>query len=324
MPWVVGIDEAGYGPNLGPLVQACVALYLPEDDLSGWETTREIFRRSNETKDDRLVVDDSKKVYTHGGFEELERTVLAITLPIMTNQQPPVIHNLFTMVSPHDNHFSNEYWYQGDALLVDESRIKVNQIACDKWMNWLTKKNVGKLLYQVHVVMPDEFNKAVDLSGSKATVLADGIIRFLQHIQEASQNPNVPNRDSPVIVTCDKLGGRNFYAPILQEAFPDGWPVAVVEGAAESRYRILNVGRDITVSFKPRADGENVCVALASMLAKYVREVCMKQFNQFWAKHVPGIKPTAGYPVDAKRFFSEIQSAMKALGLPADAVWRKK
>jgi len=30
--WVVGIDEAGYGPNLGPLVQAAVALYLPDDD----------------------------------------------------------------------------------------------------------------------------------------------------------------------------------------------------------------------------------------------------------------------------------------------------
>ena len=32
MPWVVGIDEAGYGPNLGPLVQAAVALKLPDDD----------------------------------------------------------------------------------------------------------------------------------------------------------------------------------------------------------------------------------------------------------------------------------------------------
>ena len=86
----------------------------------------------------------------------------------------------------------------------------------------------------------------------------------------------------------------------------------------------MNVGREITVTFKPRADGENVCVALASMLAKYVREVCMRQFNEFWAKHVPGIKPTAGYPVDAKRFYSEIQGAMVRLGIPADAVWRKK
>ena len=32
----------------------------------------------------------------------------------------------------------------------------------------------------------------------------------------------------------------------------------------------------------------------------------MRQFNRFWAKHVPGIAPTAVYPVDAKRFFAEI------------------
>ena len=35
MPWVVGIDEAGYGPNLGPLVQSAVALRLPDDDPGG-------------------------------------------------------------------------------------------------------------------------------------------------------------------------------------------------------------------------------------------------------------------------------------------------
>src|SRR5947208_1634913 len=40
MPWVVGIDEAGYGPNLGPLVQAAVALRLPDGDEAGWETLR--------------------------------------------------------------------------------------------------------------------------------------------------------------------------------------------------------------------------------------------------------------------------------------------
>ena len=35
--WVVGIDEAGYGPNLGPLVQAAVGLYLPDDDGAALE-----------------------------------------------------------------------------------------------------------------------------------------------------------------------------------------------------------------------------------------------------------------------------------------------
>ena len=45
MPWVVGIDEAGYGPNLGPLVQAAVALRLPDDDLAGWTTLASRVRR---------------------------------------------------------------------------------------------------------------------------------------------------------------------------------------------------------------------------------------------------------------------------------------
>jgi hypothetical protein len=50
----------------------------------------------------------------------------------------------------------------------------------------------------------------------------------------------------------------------------------------------------------------------------------MRQFNRFWAKHVPGIQPTAGYPGDAKRFFDEIKPAMAKLGLTDDEVWRKR
>src|SRR3954469_24138729 len=78
MPWVVGIDEAGYGPNLGPLVQAAVALHLPAADPAGWDTLRPVVRRAHEKADGRLLIDDSKQVYTRGGLAALERGVRAV------------------------------------------------------------------------------------------------------------------------------------------------------------------------------------------------------------------------------------------------------
>jgi hypothetical protein len=57
------------------------------------------------------------------------------------------------------------------------------------------------------------------------------------------------------------------------------------------------------------------------MAAKYLRELAMKAFNQFWQQHVPGLKPTAGYPVDARRFRAEIDAARAALKIPGG--WRK-
>ncbi|MFO0849509.1 MAG: hypothetical protein U0871_13280 [Gemmataceae bacterium] len=168
----------------------------------------------------------------------------------------------------------------------------------------------------VKLVTAPVFNAVVAGSGSKATLLTVGLLDLLAAVRKGGP------ADQPVHVLCDKQGGRNFYAPLLQEAFPDGWVIAEKESAAESRYRVMNLGREVVVTFRPRADADSVAVALASMLAKYVREVCMRQFNAFWATHVPGVKPTAGYPVDAKRFYAEIRPAMDRLGIPPEAVWR--
>ena len=68
----------------------------------------------------------------------------------------------------------------------------------------------------------------------------------------------------------------------------------------------------------------NFPVALASIVCKYVRELSMHAFNQFWAKHLPDVKPTAGYPVDAARFKAEIAEAQAQREITDDVLWRER
>jgi hypothetical protein len=96
------------------------------------------------------------------------------------------------------------------------------------------------------------------------------------------------------------------------------------EAMAQSAYRVEGLGRDVRLTFQPRADAKHFCVALASMASKYLRELFMREFNAFWQGHVPGLKATAGYPGDAARFFEAIRPAAARLGISEDRLWRKR
>lgn len=311
MPWVVGIDEAGYGPNLGPLVQGAVAMHLPEADPAGWDTLRGVVRRSGEEADGRLLIDDSKKVYTSHGLDGLERGV----------------HSLAGCPAKREfGHFldsvSRVKWIEGlvRELWFDTAELVPLEVSATESLLRLAESCGARIGTAAAILTPaTQFNRVVDRSNSKATLLANGLCELL-----AEMPRHVSLDGEPIVFLCDKHGGRNYYAAMLQEAFPNGWILPERESLNESRYRVDLLDRPITIIFRPRADGDSVAVALASMLCKYLREVCMRQFNRFWAAHVPGIRPTAGYPGDAKRFFDEIKPAMAKLGLTDDQVWRKR
>jgi hypothetical protein len=60
------------------------------------------------------------------------------------------------------------------------------------------------------------------------------------------------------------------------------------------------------------------------MFSKYVREIYMETFNAFWQRHLPELKPTAGYHQDAGRFLADIASTREKLSVPDEVLIRKR
>ena len=60
------------------------------------------------------------------------------------------------------------------------------------------------------------------------------------------------------------------------------------------------------------------------MASKYLRELAMLAFNDFWGQRVPGLKSTAGYPEDARRFKAEIAACQTRLQIPDRSLWRNR
>lgn len=314
MKYLVGIDEAGYGPNLGPLVQAGVAVRAPDggDDL--WAALRNGVCRADEADDVRLIIDDSKKVHVlPRGLERLERAVLAVLGPQRSLGQLLERTASGTTLSDLDG----EFWYQsGKPLPV--SFDAAEPATGDAFNSALKIADIAFTMVRTLVTPAPRFNELLDQWNSKGTILANGLIVLLGEITHA-----LPGTE-PIQFVIDKHGGRNFYAPIVQTAFSDRWVTTISESDSESRYRIEGLGRLVTLRFIPRADSESLPVALASMIAKYLREVFMQQFNRYWQERVRDLEPTAGYPNDSKRFYGQIQRAMRQLSITERQVWRAR
>src|SRR5258708_1498851 len=81
---LAGMDEAGYGPLLGPLVVGCCAFELPETDHLAplpcvWKRLRKLVSKTRPRNDRKIHINDSKAVYSPSiGIGRLERALLAL------------------------------------------------------------------------------------------------------------------------------------------------------------------------------------------------------------------------------------------------------
>lgn len=359
MPLLIGMDEAGLGPNLGPFVVAASVWEVPSppSGFDFWTAFDTVLTNSPRANEERLHVADSKRVFQPGsGIASLERGVLTAlrmcgveaatwgglrdalcrsanvavessersSAPVngnMSGVRPPVssARSLFhddelrAARSPAETTSKVETklpWYDtGDVSLpVLSSDLSL----AAPWQALCERLRVRLVAICADVVEPERFNRLVRRYDNKAAATSRIAMQVLRRAWPL-------DRAGEVLVVADKHGGRNRYEPLLTEAFPERSVVCLEEGAERSIYRM----GDCELRFQPRAE-EHGPVALASMTAKYLRELAMHQFNRFWRERIPGLKPTQGYPLDAKRFRAAIADVQQSLGITDDILWRER
>jgi len=241
----------------------------------------------------RRGIDDSKVVYGRGG----RRALAAVLGPYLGLGPPVTLSRLLARCSVRGDPRSGYPWY-GE---VEDGDVSGG-----------APPRSFRRLY-VAPLCERDFNAACTRRGGKGDVLFEetmGIVR--------AALADHPADDADVV--CDKHGGRNRYAgPLMAELGPSAI-VPERESRDLSSYRLTLAGRQVRIRFRKQADAGDTPAALASMAAKYVRELFMEAFNRFFAERLPEVRPTAGYYGDARRFLRDVAPVLGELGGPDSLV----
>ena len=328
----IGVDEAGYGPNLGPLLICASVWTAPaaETETSFREKLSKTFvAKPWKLGCDHVPLGDSKLLYQPGhGVSSLEAGLLSLvkisrklnkTKPNLASQSLQSVLELIELVAHTPPKSETQYlpWYHDLDALAIPNAIEESEISLLSTRALQALKTHDIELNEVRAVIVNEcyFNNRIEQLGSKGLLLSQTTLTLVADLLAAYDQ-------FPSEVYCDRQGGRKNYMPILLDAMPDAWFYETLSSNQRCSYR-SNAQTPCDVHFTVRGD-QFPPTALASMLAKYLRERIMEAFNNFWASHTPDLRPTAGYPVDAARFLKDVEATAQTLGLPQDAWWRVK
>lgn len=319
MAIIVGIDEAGYGPMLGPLVVTSSVFNMPDSCKNHlWELLQDIVSCEISRCNDKIVVTDSKKVYSASkGLRQLEEAVLSFMYCLKgTIDSFKVLLKTFSAIK--DDNLDIYPWHCKKDISIP---IASNSDSISRYANRLAgtlrKNGIGLIDIASIPISVYNFNKEIDRIGNKAVLLFNKCAGLLLDIWDRFG-------ETTPMVYIDKHGGRDRYLPLLCPLFEDSFIRIHKEGDSESVYEVIGNKKSMFISFIQGSETKHFPIALSSMCSKYIREIYIMLFNLFWQEKVPNIMPTAGYYQDAKRFLAQIADVRGELGIKDELIIRIK
>ena len=318
-----GIDEAGYGPMLGPLCVGVSAFLIhdhtpPAPPPNLWELLSDGVCTSPRDARRRVAVADSKrlkgarKAKAHP-LRHLERGVLSFLGTLADHTPPHMLSDtdLFALLGAELPTTVSTPWYDSLTQLPVAHSHEMISIASARLRTTLANAGIETLDLGVISVDAGELNCRIAEGANKATVNQDTILQLVGRIRNVAANHDIT---APRIV-IDRQGGRTFYRSWLATCLPNASVKILGESPRVSRYEVADDHGTFVVSFETEAEDRHLPVALASMAAKYARELAMIRLNRYFNAFLPQLKPTAGYVQDGRRFMDDLKPVLGDLDL---------
>jgi ribonuclease HII len=309
MPWHVGIDENGLGPQLGPLLVTAVMAQVSES------ARRRIRRDGGSFLHERL--DDSKALVAHGKISLAEAWTRAVVERCGQGAGSPdalvealALENRATRLSGCAEHALSQCWDPADeSFQASDGQLREARVDLDS----LSSKGIDVVWARSMIVCVRRLNE--ERRSGRGRLIAD--LHAMEQLIVSAHN----KAGGELEVVCGKVGGLTKYLPSMS-VLSNRLHGVLAQARACSSYRFAGIG---TVHFVRDADGSDPLVALSSLVGKYFRELLMARIVRFYRREQPSLRDVSGYndPVTA-RFVRETQPIRKRLGVPADCFRREQ
>ena len=305
---VTGVDENGLGPRLGPLVATSLTLEAPR-----------YARASLCERGLRLGLTDSKEAGGFGKMRFTESVALGLLETSGGAEAPTSADQLLERLFPNarallgaccPNASTAEQCWGVDLRLPlfggdpDHGKALLTEL--------IGRSNLRFVDVQSRVACAGVLNAESTLGKNKLDV---DLALFEDLIESVVQRHGPPS-----LVLCGMIGGIRDYASRFGR-FRASRIRTLRARRGQRRYEIAELGE---LRFEVDADARHLPVALASIVGKYVREICMRRIGEFYRRTDAGLQLASGYhdPVTT-RFIAATEASRRRLGIVDDCFRRR-
>ena len=313
--WLVGIDENGLGPRLGPLVVTGVLASAADDRAK---------ERASKKARGKLAecLGDSKGLVAFGKSTLGEAWARAALSNRGSHSEHP--RALVDAISLYDTSFLRDLCpgkKSPELTHLEEQCWGVSGETFGATEEEMSAAVAGVKQLEKHGIVVHEVRSAILCTSRLNRIQSQGRTRLLADLG-AMEELLVHFRgtaESDIEAVCGKVGGYDRYGAHFTK-LSNYLHTPLEEKRRCASYKFHGLG---TVSFVQDADASNMLVGLASLVGKWVRDLLMDRIVRYYQDAVPELPRASGYhdPVTT-RFIKATSLIRKDRAMPMDCFER--